>query len=263
MSRIAKRRDSGGGEEGGASWMDTYGDLVTLLLCFFVFLFAFSNVDEAKWVEIVGVFTGLQPTIINPLSIGTIMESEVESLNEAEDARQAQMIAENEALLEVPEEFYELYQSIESYIESENLNAEILASLEDRTLTIRFFDQVLFVSGSAVIRDEFISVMDHMLGIFNQNQDLIKMIRIEGHTDDVPISTAIFEDNWDLSAKRASNVLRYLQGSELLPDDKLSCVGYGEFQPIDTNETTEGRARNRRVDFVIESVTDEITMPIE
>ena len=87
-----------------------------------------------------------------------------------------------------------------------------------------------------------------------QNQDLIDMIRIEGHTDNRSIHTTQFQDNWDLSVARASNALRYMLDSGRIDVTKISAVGYGEYHPVFPNDSDENRAANRRVDFVIESL---------
>lgn len=248
MSRMTQRRQSSSEDEGGgANWMDTYGDLVTLLLTFFVFLFAFSSIDAEKWKDIVGAFSGATVFSVPTMDMTTAISPAIPSFN---------TISMEETIDQTNlENFRELYQSIAAYMDENNVNAELLANPETLTLIIRFSANVLFTSGSATISPDFSLTMDHMITILAQNADMIGMIRIEGHTDNVPINTFQFEDNWALSSARATNVLRYFIASGGVDVTKISAVGYGEFQPVDTNDSPEGRAKNRRVDFVIESVT--------
>jgi chemotaxis protein MotB len=91
-----------------------------------------------------------------------------------------------------------------------------------------------------------------MAAIFADNMELIEMIKIEGHTDNVPISTFRYPSNWELSVSRAVNTLRYILDTGLVEKEKISAVGYSEYHPVDTNDTIEGRASNRRVDFVVQ-----------
>lgn len=93
--------------------------------------------------------------------------------------------------------------------------------------------------------------MHHIGGLLKEAQDSIGIVRIEGHTDNRPISNSLYADNWQLSSARAYTVLCFLKDNEMVNQDKLSYTAYGEQHPIASNKTEEGKAKNRRVDFVI------------
>jgi chemotaxis protein MotB len=117
-----------------------------------------------------------------------------------------------------------------------------------RGITIHILDEILFTSGEAELSKSSLSVLNNIAGIL---KDIPNDIRIEGHTDNVPINTAKFPSNWHLSVMRALNTAYYLVNSEKLQPDRVSIVGYSEYKPIATNFTPEGRTLNRRVDILI------------
>jgi chemotaxis protein MotB len=252
MARISHRPAAGEDKGGGANWMDTYGDMVTLLLTFFVFLFSFSTIDSAKWQKIVGSFTGASFSVMPAIDFYTASEPPIQPIGYRSEEDYDNRNANSEQDMRM---FEALLASISAYIADYELQAVIIAQPETKTIILRFSDNVLFTPGSADIRPDFLYTMDHMITLLNDNLDMIGMIRVEGHTDNVPIHTARFEDNWDLSAKRATNVLRYFIDSGRIDINKISVTGYGEYHPVDSNDTAEGRSANRRVDFVLESVT--------
>lgn len=130
---------------------------------------------------------------------------------------------------------------------------EIKFIIEKRGLVIRVSERLFFESGDASIRPEFIPMLDILAKAF---ENIPNQIRIEGHTDSVPINTPKFPSNWELATARATTIIRYLLANFHLSPEKLSAVGYAEFRPIDTNKTPEGRLQNRRVDFVILSMKE-------
>jgi chemotaxis protein MotB len=251
MARTS-RRASPDEEQGGANWMDTYGDMVTLLLTFFVFLFSFSTIDTIKWQKIVGSFTGASFSVMPSIDFFTASEPPIQPIGyrSEEDLDNTNMNSQQDMRV-----FEALLASINAYFEDYDLQAVIIAQPETKTIILRFSDNVLFSSGSADILPVFRDTMDHLITLLNDNMDMINMIRIEGHTDNVPMHTAQIEDNWDLSAKRATNVLRYFIDSARIDTHKISATGYGEYHPVGSNDTAEGRSANRRVDFVLESIT--------
>jgi len=254
-----KKWDEPEEEGGGYNWMDTYGDLVTLLLCFFVLLYAFSTLNVEKWNELVSVFTGnYGAAAIQAFDITSVREKPIK-IDAMVDFDNRGKSALNDAGLaalkklqdEINKSFDELYQRILAYIELYDLYGQMSVSRTEDTIILRFSEIALFDSGKAVIRPEGLETLNHFIQIIADNIDAISMVNIEGHTDNVPISTSEFKDNWDLSVKRATNTLRILLSSDLIEATKLSAIGYGEYQPIATNNTPEGRAMNRRVDFVL------------
>lgn len=241
-------------ETGGYSWMDTYGDLVTLLLCFFVLLYSFSSVDAGKWQQLVGAFSGTygagEVAVFDEASIREEPINNIDAMVNLEN-RTDDDDAANAKQQEINNTFDQLYESIRTYIKENDMEGSLSVSRTDDAIYLRFNEIALFNPGKADILPESVPTLQHIMQIIHLNIASISAVKIEGHTDNVPINNAEFSDNWDLSVKRATNALRLVLATGLLDEKMLSAVGYGEYQPIATNETTEGRSQNRRVDFVL------------
>ncbi len=232
-------------KQGLPEWMGTYGDMVTLLLTFFVMLFAMSTVNEQKFEQIVNSIQG---------SLGIQMQGK--SIND--DALVADGIDNALELNEMienmnpenndNEDMQELFVQIQNYINENNLGDSVVISQEEPGLLIRFKENVLFDSGKADLKSGAKDILDDISEILKAFD---KHIRVEGHTDNVPIHNREFPSNWELSARRAANVVRYfIEGNKIEPT-RLSLSGYGEYHPVADNSTLEGRQKNRRVDVVI------------
>jgi len=123
--------------------------------------------------------------------------------------------------------------------------------LDARGLLLRFKENVLFDSGKADLKPDAMKILSFLGKVLNQPEFAERYMRVEGHTDNVPIRTVRFPSNWELSTGRASSVIRYyIENSQLRPD-RFTASGYGEYYPVANNDTPEGRALNRRVDIVI------------
>lgn len=253
-------------EETGSSynWMDTYGDLVTLLLCFFVLLYSFSSLDTQKQKELINAFSGTYEGGVVPVfDVDSVREEPITKIdtmvnfsNRTEDDRLVNAQQE-----EIDNTFDELYQKIKSYIEDNSLGDSLSVSRTDDSIFLRFNEMALFSPASADIRPESIPTLEQIMNIVKLNISSISLVKIEGHTDNVPIHNQEFADNWDLSVKRATNTLRLVLSTGLFDEKMLSAVGYGEFQPVATNDTAEGRSQNRRVDFVLMKATPDDSSP--
>ncbi len=245
----------------GAYWMDTYGDMVTLLLTFFVLLFSFSTIDAQKWEEIVSSLSGTPFVAIQALDPGDVKAAE-DTLDETSwnlpeptpDPSEQAENAENQAkIAEIKEKFSELYDKIKSHVEINGLQEDLNVTMQDNAILMTMNESALFDSGSAVLKPSAKEILPEICEILKQYDSLIRWIHIEGHTDNVPIQNSQYIDNWDLSSARSLSVLHYLQTLDMDPY-KLTQTGLGEYHPIAPNDTEENKARNRRVDFVIESV---------
>ncbi|MCK9479799.1 MAG: OmpA family protein [Firmicutes bacterium] len=223
--------------KGAPAWMNTYGDMVTLLLTFFVLLYSFSSIDAEKWQALVISLSGGQRGVMQHTAHTS--DSELQ-----QDIDFAQLQAELA-------EFQRLYDSIVRYVEENNLAAQILLSHTDNEIQMRFVDNVLFDSGKANLKPAASNILSQIATALTSHRDSIKMVRIEGHTDNVVINTSEFPSNWELSTTRAVEVLKYLVESNRVEPSMVSAVGYGEYHPIADNDLPSGRASNRRVDFVI------------
>jgi len=234
-------------EKGGApSWMTTYGDMVTLLLTFFVLLYSFSSIDAEKWQALVVSLSGGSKGVLQH-------ETEVAELEKKESPK----IEDLDELQAELAEFQELYENLKQYVEENQLASQIILSKTDSEIQIRFADNVLFDSGKANLKPNAMEILTKITAALISYKDSIKMIRIEGHTDNVAINTSEFPSNWELSTARAVEVLRYLVEKKQIKPDIISAVGYGEYHPIASNNTEQGRTSNRRVDFVIARSTGE------
>lgn len=257
-------------EEGVAPWLATYGDMITLVLTLFVLLYSFSSIDAVKWDRLVSSLSGtpfvaiqaLDPSRIGPESraddkeLGdndemNMDENEEKELHEVE-ARPTEGNSMDADI--VKEQFDELYMKISEHIKENNLETKLNVEKLDDFIILHITDSTLFDSGEADIKHESKEMLHKVAELFAEYEKIIKIIRIEGHTDNRPIHNDVFKSNWELSTTRAVNVLRYFLGITDVENDKFCASGYGEYHPIDTNETPEGRAVNRRVDFLIESI---------
>lgn len=250
---MAKRPEP---EEEGSSynWMDTYGDMVTLLLCFFVLLYSFSSLDTQKQKELISAFSGnYNGGAVAVFDENTIREEPISNIDTMVNLtdRTEGTDAVNAEQEEIDNTFDRLYEKIKSYIADNGLGDSLSVMRTEESIYLRFNEMALFDSASADIRPDSVATMEQILQIIKLNISSIHSVKIEGHTDNVPIHNQEFTDNWDLSVKRATNTLRLVLSTGILDEKMLSAVGYGEYQPVATNDTVEGRAQNRRVDFVL------------
>lgn len=225
----------------GANWQDSYSDLVTDLLAIFVILFAFAMMTQA-----------IEASKVRASSSQDIISLDSEKILSNNDNI---LPAEDGVLPE--DNFNSLYESIKEYIEEEGLSNQLqVTNFNNKQILLRVAASVFFDSGRANIDNSAEELLDKIAELLTRYKSAIKMVRIEGHTDNDPIKTKQFESNWELSTSRAVNVLRKLIEISELESAQLSAVGYSEFYPIADNETDAGRNKNRRVDFFIESAED-------
>ncbi|MDR0951744.1 MAG: flagellar motor protein MotB [Oscillospiraceae bacterium] len=258
---MARPRKSGGDDEGGgANWMDTYGDLVTLLLCFFVLLFAMSTIDQAKWDQIATSFSGVPVIQVIPMDVSEVMSKPISTIpTTVDNPEDTPAPTVSEPPETVDENFEMLYDNMQGYFEDNGIAAELIPDFDNSVLTMRFNDSVFFDSGQDDLLPGSTEILDKLIVLFEDNMEYIEFIDIQGHTDNVPINTAEFPNNFALSGDRAWSTLDYIMASGRIDGEKLKIGGYGEYHPVADNSTAEGRAQNRRVDFVIETLDGNIT----
>lgn len=237
MSRIKKRRKY---EEpvNTQAWLLTYSDMVTLILSFFILLYSMStiNVEEFKLIissfqNALGILKGGETIILEEDLISSGTEGPFAGIESPEDI-----------------EFYNIYSEMQELINSEGIEGKIEVNQEERGLVIRLLEGAFFDSGRAVLKEEAVELLDEVAFIL---KGVDKQIRIEGHTDNVPINTERFPSNWELSAARSVTVLKYLLVEHGFSPYQLAAVGYGEYRPVVPNTTLENKALNRRVDIVV------------
>ncbi|MDU6263135.1 MAG: OmpA family protein [Anaerocolumna aminovalerica] len=224
-----------------ADWKDSYSDLMTDLLAVFVLLLSFAMLNQAA---ISTRAKAAQKENMVDLAPKISIFPEQEGVLPAQDGLQFE-----------EDDFNELYESIKEYINVEGLskNLNVTKQGNDQIL-LRVAASVFFESGSADINTNAEPLLDRISDMLVKYKKSIKIVRIEGHTDDRPIKNSKYDSNWELSASRAVNVLRRIVEISQLEPEQFSAVGYSEFYPIAENDTVAGRAKNRRVDFFIESV---------
>lgn len=239
-------------EVGAPHWMTTYGDMVTLLLTFFVLLFTFSSLDVKRFQE---VMSAIQHSFMgrSGILVGSFdpTAGEGQRMDSAEAALQelAEALGEREhTVLEMLHELEETYEKVKAFLQEAGLEDDIQLRLEERGIVLELPERILFDSGQAVIKREFLPTLDILVALL---VELSNQIIVEGHTDNRPIQTFLYPSNWELSVARSVSVARYLIERHEINPRRLVATGYGEHHPIDTNETPEGRSNNRRVTLVI------------
>lgn len=269
---MAKRKEQPP-EEGSPAWMATFSDLMNLLLCFFVLLFASSTMDEGKIQRIAASFDNITFNVLNDGSVslvdGELMSGGVTQLPDinsvlteagknvegttGDEAISSSTDAEKLSDEELKEEYdkrgeeqsEEMYNEIVQSAESYSIDDQIIIDYNAQYVELNLNGSILFDSGDAEVKDEAKLFLQKIASILVKYKYCI--IEIEGHTDNVPISTSQFENNRELSAERARNVYEYLIEQENFIDSNLKIAGYGESNPVASNATEEGRAKNRRV----------------
>jgi len=248
-------------EEGSPAWMNTYGDMVTLLLTFFVLLFSFSTVDADKWEEIIQSLAGISVIAVPALDPNATEKMEINAgrfiitptTTSPSDNNTTGMNGGNSDVIQ--QRFHEFYETVKTYVETNNLGYLLkIEYTDDFTVLLRMSDSAFFDSGSANIDTGAKTALNAVCKIFTEYEDIIQVIHIEGHTDNKPIQNTKYKDNWELSMDRADTVRKYIMQITDIDPALLAASYYGEYHPVADNDTEEGRAQNRRVDFIIESI---------
>lgn len=270
MARRSVRRGRGHrGEEEESSerWLLTYADMITLLMALFMVLFSISSVNISKFRTLQQALreafsgqilpggkaierTGATETTSrtpNQTSATTVMPF---SLQPSTPTLRSSTASTAAAAQQEQASFEHLKREIEAYAHEHGLSSYVKASIEPRGLVIRLLtDRLLFASGKATLSASAYPLMERIASLVNV--DRVHPIAVEGNTDDVPIHTAEFPSNWDLSAARASTVVNFLI-SKGVGARRLSAIGYADQHPIASNSTVAGRAANRRVEIVLQ-----------
>ena len=244
------------------AWLVPYADMLTLLMGLFLVLWAIGNQDLAKMKEFAQGFSsavGIHQSIeggggVLPDGVAaTPTTTTVVPLTGSElSAARAALARESDVQAAVEQDNAQLAQAEETIragASAAGFGDAVSFRREDRGLIVSIVsDDVLFPAGSADLQTDGSVALDALAGALAA---LPNSISIEGHTDDVPISSGRFPSNWELSTARAGVVLRYLVDRHGLDPSRLVAGGYAEQRPLETNATVEGRARNRRVDIAV------------
>ncbi len=253
-------------EDNPLRWLATYGDVVTLMLAFFVMLYAISQVDVQKFQLFV---SGLADPFGNPAVRNSVLAGgdgivgaaslEIQEtqggdldgdglLDGLPDVKRGTGAEGEDRTLTTPEELEAVQEAIEAALAAAALDQAVDYRLDERGLVIAVAtDAVLFASGSSAFGPEGERIID---AIAPALQEFDNEVLVEGHTDDVPLDAHGY-DNWNLSADRALAVLKRLTRLHGLQPDRLAATGYGEFRPRAPNDSDEARTSNRRVELVV------------
>lgn len=272
---MAKKREEEV-KQGLPAWMGTYGDMITLLLCFFVLLFSMSSVDVRKFQEALSSFKnqidvlpgGVALTDGERINNGVTQMTDIEILVQRALEKTDGNVEEDPAGKTEPtdEELEELMmaqaeevaEDVAQALAQEGYRDDVNIQYSLNFVKITLPGEALFDSGRAGIKPEAFPVIDVISELINSTDYSDYNVQIEGHTDDVPINTVQFPSNWELSSARAISIGKYLVEDRGFDPEKMAWSGYGEFRPIAPNDTPENRALNRRVEVKIVLQTEEI-----
>ena len=238
-----------GGGGGGANWMDTYGDMVTLLLCFFVLLYSMSTISEENWKKIVMSF--------NPNSIltqtdpmghgGPYADPEVGDQNPG-----LQEIEDSPNQNEIENMMEELFLALQNYTKQEGLESAVSVSQDGGVIYLKLMNRAMFAGDSYELLPEAKTILTEVCNILDKAKNAIEEIRVEGHTAQAYANRANnTENDRFLASNRATMVTIFLQEHTTIHPARICSVGWGQWHAIDNNQNEEHRAPNRRVELVI------------
>ena len=229
----------------GGEWMATFADLSMLLLTFFVLLLSFSNMDVKQFREMLGSVQdafGVQKQVAG--SVEAIASSPVElSMDQNDGAGFSSKPGEADPNAE-------MLEKISQYVENQDLQDDVEIESTPKGVVVRVKDGALYGSGSAELDENAKKVLDKISGIHGKFAD---SIQIEGHTDNSPMRSKKYPSNWELSTARAIAAMHYMSEEGGIDAGKIGVAGYADSKPLESNDTQEGRNKNRRVEFVFSS----------
>jgi chemotaxis protein MotB len=259
---VARRKEDP--PKGSPAWMNTFADLMNLLLCFFVMLFSMSSVNEEKFEKVIASFQStfsILPGGGASIGEGELISSGISQLENFDSYYNQQLSSQSDGQTEEEKNITEAYkqqelaesedmaQQLENAISQYGIQDDVEVDFNAEYVTLNMNGALLFDSASAELRDEaypLVNKLGKILVTYDNN-----IIEVEGHTDNVPIHSSKYEDNNVLSMYRALAVANYLRDTTTLDPAYIKSSGRGEYVPIADNATPEGRARNRRVEIKI------------
>ncbi len=238
MADMQEEEEGGGVDE---SWLATYGDLVTLLMCFFVLLYSMSSVDAQKFEA---TFSAVRESFggdaMDHIKV-PVTEQEVNGDNLALSANLIEEMLEKQR---------QSFNQIRSFISQQSMDDQIDAVLDNGKIILRLPNDILFAKNSELLSVDAERALQTLMEIFHEERE--QTINIKGYSDNSPVPQGSrFYDNWELSALRAVNILRYYLRSGI-ESHRITATGMGELEPLFPNNSEANKAQNRRVEFVLE-----------
>lgn len=252
MAKKKKKHD----EHMDESWLIPYADILTLLLALFIVLFASSSIDEGKFTELKESFNSVlngSSGLIEELNSGRAEREFREPVSESE-IKNMEAIQEQNDLRKVKE-------IIDQMITDKGLVDSVRTELNADALKIVLTNEILFESGEASLRESSLTILRVIANVL---ENVPNSVQVSGHTDDVPIQTAQFPSNWELSTARSISVLKYIiETNGDLDASRFSSAGYGEYKPLVPNDSFVNKAKNRRVELEVKRENGEGLMVVE
>lgn len=247
-----KRRAVDGGHGNAERWLLTYSDMITLLMAFFIMMYSMSVLNLAKFQQVAisirsgfgGVLRGGDHLMSSPPG-----EPSLVHLNPLRETKVVKVELVTKKMTGASGDFAQEQLKLASYIITHNLQGKVTLSSDTRGIKVTILsDGVLFDRGAAEIRPEQMGLLAHVAGLIKA---VPNKVMVEGHTCNLPISSARFPSNWELSSARASQVVRYFIGQQGIDPTRLGAVGYADTQPVAPNDAEPHRRLNRRVVIVV------------
>ncbi|MBP2637507.1 MAG: motB [Firmicutes bacterium] len=252
---MRKKRKEHHEEHADETWLVPYSDILTLLLALFIVLFASAQVDTKKFEQLRAsfniAFSG------SPALLDSPKPPQPENGSQAPPVPYLPVVMDNvgatqekKAYNQETAQLVDTKKKLDKYIADNGLGNDLVTLLTDDGLMIRIKDTALFPSGSATLRPESRRFGEQISKLLSP---LTQKVTVSGHTDIMPINSAEFPSNWELSSRRGVNFMRFLLAQDTgLKPERFSATGYGEYRPVANNNTEEGRAANRRVEVLIQ-----------
>ncbi|RKZ96670.1 MAG: type VI secretion system protein TssL [Gammaproteobacteria bacterium] len=281
MSEQIDQADCDCPPEGLPAYMGTFADLMSLLMCFFVLLLSFAEMDALKYKMVVksldNAFGVQREVAANEIPKGTsiiaqefspgeprptpLKEVRQDTIDETRDALKIKLDAEDvakEIAKEIAEEVEKFKEALEGEIEEGLIDVES----QMNRIVIRIREQGSFSSGDARLNRAFIPILDKIRDVLAKTNG---QLAVAGHTDNIPINTPRYRSNWELSTSRATSVVHELLKTGEIPPERFVLEGYAETQPLTTNDTAANRAKNRRVEIIVlkSTIIEDVTKSID
>lgn len=233
-----QQMDEAEGEGGG--WIVTFSDLMSLLLTFFILLYSMSSIETNK-------FRQLMKSVQSALGVQQTPEAGTrEGLEMLDSGNESKVNAVDELGGMVQKELQDIASEVEEFVMKNKLGGKVSVKMDGRGAVIMISDMVLFPEGEATFASQAKPILKKMTEIL---KEFPYQVRVEGHTDNLPIHSSKYPSNWELSSARACEIVRFFIRNGIDPK-RLMAVGFAQYRPVADNSTPEGRAKNRRVEIV-------------
>ena len=248
-------------------WLVSYADFITLLFAVFVTLYAMSQSDKKKVEQVMQSIresfgyskttAGTKPSVIDSTEFNIIPALKSEAGRKVIRQKGVTDLSRGRSRA-LEKDFQQIKATMEAYLIKNAVQDKVSVDITRRGLVVSLKEAGFFDSGSAVVRPSAYPLLAKIAESLN---NYTNPIRVEGHTDTIPIGSALFRSNWELSTARATNILHYMIDHYRYEPDKMSATGYGEYRPVAENDSTEGRGKNRRVDIILQSEESQMGEP--